>query len=224
MLYMNGKFYYMYPVILTFIPFGTVLVEGLSKRKWIKGFIVAIYLLVGVLFIPHGMAVTRLDNYLKEFYPYEGNKEIEGGEFAVSFSERYSDLVWNEVLGELHDTVDSLNSEGISIPMIWGKHYSQAGIIQLMKDEHQLPDAFSYHGSFYTWSPYSGNMPKSILALSYGDVDFFEPFFAEVVKLNSIYDPYADEPQNLYQHIYLCRNPKYSFKEIKSLFKDRIFE
>lgn len=55
--------------------------------------------------------------------------------------------------------------------MIWGKHYGQAGAVNLLGSNFHLPKAFSYHGSFYSRTP-KGIMPNIIIALSYCVGDF----------------------------------------------------
>lgn len=104
-----------------------------------------------------------------------------------------------------------------------GKHYAQAGAVDLFGETYNLPKAFSYHGSFYSWAP-QGKMPNMVIALSYQVDDFFEPYFDEVTLVKSIYNPFADTEEELYQRIYICRKPKQDFEKMKELFKNRIFE
>ena len=93
----------------------------------------------------------------------------------------------------------------------------------LLGKEYNLPKAFSYHGSFYSWTP-NGEMPNTIIALSYQVGDFFNPYFEEVILVKTIYNPYADNEEELYQRIYVCSKPKQNFEKMKVLFSTRIFE
>lgn len=104
-----------------------------------------------------------------------------------------------------------------------GKHYGQAGAVNVLGSGYNLPKAFSYHGSFYSWAP-EGEMPQTILALSYDVGDFFNPYFEEVKLVKTIYNPYADNEEELYQRIYVCKKPRQNFDKMKTLFKTRIFE
>jgi len=124
---------------------------------------------------------------------------------------------------ELQSVADSLPENEKVNSLIWGKHYSQAGAINLFGELYHLPKSFSYHGSFYSWTP-SGKMPNTIIALSYRVGDFFTPYFEEVKLARTIYNPYADNEEELYQRIYICKKPKQDFDQMKDLFKARIFE
>ena len=106
---------------------------------------------------------------------------------------------------------------------ILGKHYGQAGTVNLLGVDYNFPKAFSYHGSFYSWVP-KGQMPITIIALSYRVGDFFSPYFEEVRLVRTIYNPYADNEEEQYQRIYVCKKPKQDFDKMKELFKTRIFE
>ncbi|MCB0445712.1 MAG: hypothetical protein KDC68_08710 [Gelidibacter sp.] len=95
--------------------------------------------------------------------------------------------------------------------------------MDLFGTSYNLAKAFSYHGSFYSWTP-KGEMPNTVIALSYQVGDFFKPYFDEVTLVKSIYNPYADNEEELYQKIYICRKPHQDFEKMTQLFKDRIFE
>lgn len=219
----NGKTYYFYPIILTLIPFGAIFWEQLllQKRKWMM-YLLSILLLSGAVLIPFGMPVYSFNHYLSEIYPFE-KKEIKGGKFAVKYDEYYTKQKWATTLQELKSVYDSLPPQERKITKIWGKHYGQAGAVNVLGSGYNLPKAFSYHGSFYSWAP-EGEMPQTILALSYDVGDFFNPYFEEVKLVKTIYNPYADNEEELYQRIYVCKKPRQSFDKMKTLFKTRIFE
>jgi hypothetical protein len=223
----QGKGYYFYPIALTILSFGAVFWENiiLAKRKWLiypMGFI----LLLGVFLIPFGMPVFPLQSYLKHDYQYENREVIAGGEFNIRFEERYSKEKWTNTLKELKSVYDSLSLIEKKNSMIWGKHYGQAGAVNLFKEQYDLPTAFSLHGSFYSWLP-EGEMPNTTIAIRYSNAegsDFFEPFFNDVIAIKSIYNPYADDDEKLWQTIFICKKPKQTFDELKILFNDRIYE
>jgi hypothetical protein len=219
----NGKPYYFYPIILTILPFGGIFWEQtiLQKKRWIIYPITALLLLAAVL-IPFGMPVYTFNHYLQSVYKYE-KKDIEGGKYAVKYDEYYTKEKWKQTMQQLKSVYDSLPTNEKQNCKIWGKHYGQAGAVNLLRAEYNLPKAFSYHGSFYSWTP-KARMPTVIIALSYRVGDFFSPYFDEVKLVRTIYNPYADNEEELYQRIYVCRNPKQDFDKLKELFKNRIFE
>lgn len=220
----KGKGYYFYPIILTILPFGGIFWEQiiLPKRKWLIYPIVSI-LLIGVFLIPFGMPVFSLESYIKHDYPYENREVVKGGQFNVKFDERYSKEKWTKTLKELKDVYDSLPKREKNNTIIWGKHYAQAGVVNLFNERYDLPMAFSLHGSFYNWVP-TGDMPKTTICLGYNVGDFFKGYFDEVIKVKTIYNPYSENKEEQHQHIYICKNPKQTFNELKTLFKDRVFE
>jgi hypothetical protein len=220
----QGKGYYFYPIVLTILPFGGVFWENiiLPKRKWLI-YPVGSILSIGIVLIPFGMPVFPLESYLKYDYPYENREVVEGGQFSVSFEERYSKEKWAVTLSELKTVYNSIPNTEKNNTIIWGKHYAQAGAVNLFRDRYDVPKAFSLHGSFYNWVP-EGKMPETTICLGYNIGDFFKEYFYEVTKVKTIYNPYSENEEELHQHIYICKKPKQTFDELKTLFKDRVFE
>jgi hypothetical protein len=218
----NGKPYYFYPLILTIIPFGAIFWEQMvTQKKWVM-YPVVVLLLLGAVIIPFGMPVYTFNRYLEKVYPFE-KKDIEGGQYAVKYDEYYTKEKWETTMQQLKSVYDSLPANEKQPCMIWGKHYGQAGAVNLLGADYDLPKAFSYHGSYYSWTP-NGQMPPTIIALSYRVGDFFSPYFDDLTLVRTIYNPYADNEEELYQKIYICKKPKQDFTKMKALFKTRIFE
>ncbi len=219
----NGKSYYFYPIVLTIIPFGAIFWEQivLNKRKWVI-YPITISLLLSSVFIPFGMPVYSFNRYITKIYPFE-KKEIEGGKYAIKYDEYYTNQKWEITMQDLKSVYDSLPLAERKNCVIWGKHYGQAGAINLLGSKYNLPKAFSYHGSYYSWTP-KGEMPNTIMTLSYRVGDFFSDYFDEVKLVRTIYNPYADNEEELYQRIYICKKPKQNFEKMKEIFKTRIFE
>ncbi len=221
--YKNGKQYYFYPIILTLLPFGAIFWDQVvfNKRKWVF-YPISILLTLGAILIPFGMPVYGFSHYIDTIYPFE-KKEIKGGKYGIEYDEYYTQEKWKTTLKELESTYNSLSEKETENSMIWAKNYAQAGAVNILGKPYNLPKAFSYHGSFYNWAP-TGEMPNTIIALSYQVGDFFLPYFEEVELVKSIYNPYANTEEELYQRIYICKTPKQNFSELKKLFKTRIFE
>lgn len=224
--YGQGKSYYFYPIVLTVLPFGGVFWESviLKKRNWPIYPLSFLLIVSGVLFLPFSLPVTTLDSYLQNEYKYE-HKAVDGGKYAVK-EERYSKLKWQETLLELKAVYERLSENERENCLIWGKHYGQAGAIALFGAQYGLPKPFSLHGSFYLWLP-EGEMPDTIIALRYSGAagsDFFAPYFEEVNAVKTIYNPYADKAERVWQTIFVCKKPRQDFDTLKNLFANRIFE
>ena len=220
----KGKGYYFLPIALTMLPFGGVFWEQviLSRRKYLI-YPLGFCLSAGVLLIPFGMPLFPLKDYLEHDYPYENKKVVNGGEFNVAFEERYSEEKWTLILKELKVVYDGLSPNEREKTLIWGKHYGQAGAVNLFGDRYDIPKAFSLHGSFYNWIP-QGEFPETTICLSYNVGEFFNEYFSDVVKVKTIHNPYSENEEELHQHIYICKGPKQSFDELKILFQNRVFE
>ncbi len=221
----KGKVYYFFPIILTMLPFCGIFWERKikPKRNWLLYFFLGILLISSVL-IPFGMPVYSFSHYLNSVYKYSP-KEIKNGKEVLPMQEYYAKEKWKETLTQLQVIYDSLPVDEKNNCLIWGKHYSQAGAVELFRNDYGLPHAVSYHGSFYAWAP-TGKMPETVIAFCYNDAgdSFFNPFFAEVIPVRKIYSNYASSEGWVVQTIYVCKKPKQSFDKMKELFKLRIFE
>jgi hypothetical protein len=221
----KGKAYYFFSIILTTLPFCGIFWERiiLPKKNWLL-YPLSFILLISAVLIPFGMPVYSFPHYLNSIYKYSP-KEIKNGKEVLPIQAYYAKEKWKETLTQLQLIYDSLPADEKNSCLIWGKHYSQAGAVELFRNDFGLPHAFSYHGSFYTWVP-TGKMPEMVIAFCYNDAgdNFFDPFFEEVVPVRKIYSNYASAEGWVVQTIYVCKEPKQSFDKIKELFKTRIFE
>jgi hypothetical protein len=223
--YCQGKAYYFLPIVLTILPFSGIFWESIiqPKRKWIL-YPMSIVLLIAAVLIPFGIPVYSFQHYLNSVYKYSP-KEIKNGKPVLQLEEYLASERWKTTMQELKSVYDSLPADEKKSCLIWGRHYSQAGMVQLFKDDYGLPDAFGYHGSFYSWAP-KGEMPETVIAVCHNDAGdhYFDPFFGEVIPVRKIYSDYASIEGWVVQTIYICKKPKQSFDRMKELFKDRIFE
>lgn len=218
----KSKTYYFYPAIITLLIFGSVWFEQrvLNWRKWMLYPITGLLFLSGVMLMPFGLAILPLNSFIK----FARLKE-ENGRVAV-YQEYYSQYKWKKTMAALQQVYDSLPPLEKKDALIWGKHYSQAGAVNLFRKNYNLPKAISYHGSFYLWVPTKGELPTTVIAFTNGEagIDFFPDFFNNVTAVKKIYNPYADFEKDLWQTIYICKSPKTNFGGLKKEFKSRVFE
>ncbi len=219
----KSKAYYFYPAMITLIIFGSIWFEQriLSKRQWILYPTTALLILSGIVLVPFGLAVLPKDTFIK----FAGI-EKKDNRYEIEYKEYYSKLQWKKTMDGLQAVYDSLPMNESKDCLIWGKHYSQAGGVNLFRENYKMPKAISYHGSFYLWTPEKGELPKTIIAFSNGEagIDFFQYFFKSVVAVKRIYNPYADDEKDLWQTIYICNEPKLNFEQLRIEFNTRIFE
>ncbi len=218
----KSKAYYFYPVILCLLPFGCIWFEQkvLAFRAWIIYPVTGLLLAVGFVMVPFGLALMPLQSFIKFAHLKQKN-----GHYEVEYTEYYAKEKWHKTLVQLAAVYDSLPATEKQGCLIWGKHYSQAGMVNLFRKQYGLPAAFSYHGSFYLWAP-TGNMPQTVIAFTNDEagIDFFQDFFNTVIPVRRVYNPYADFDKDRWQTIYICKDPKQNFAGLKTDFRKRIFE
>jgi hypothetical protein len=204
------------------IALGSIRLERLlvARTIWLTYIVTILFVLSGIVMLPWGISVLPLDTFIKVYGLKKDNSH-----YSMHFSEYYSQSKWKNTLTALSLVYDSLPEAEKSTCLIWGKHYSQAGAVDLYGRDYHLPGSFSYHGSFYLWAP-SGQMPKTVIGYTNGEagIDFFENYFDSVRVAGRVFNPYADFDKDLWQTIYICRGPKQNFNDMKVIFKDRVFE
>lgn len=219
----KSKAYYFYPCMICLMIFGSIWFEQqiLSFRKWIMYPAAALLLTSGFILVPFGLAVMPLESFIKF-----AHLKKEDGHYQVHYQEYYTKEKWENTLTQIKSVYDSLPTQEKQTCLIWGKHYSQAGIVNLYRQQYGLPKAISYHGSFYLWVPREGVMPQTIIAFTNGEasINFFKSFFNTVIPVRKIYNPYADFDKDLWQTVYICKDPKQSFADLKEEFRSRVFE
>jgi hypothetical protein len=217
----RGKSYYYFPIILCVLPFGAVYAEQLfGKRKWILTSYLAILVLFGLLILPRGVSVLPLDKYIR-FYQIKPNSD---NKIPIDFENYYSKSIWDQVLTSVSRTYKSLPLNEQKECLVWGRHYSQAGGINLLGVKWGLPKAFSFHSSFYNWVPgFSDKITVIVIADPAWDKDHWLRFFNEVEQVSIIPNPYNADLKWDYQRVYLCRKLKYNSAQLKEIFKNEIY-
>lgn len=224
----KSKAYYFSSAMLTLMAFGGVWFEQnvLSKRNWLIYPIAAVLIVSGAIIAPFGLSLLPLDTFQKYAKLKMKDNRLQNERFQVDYQEYFTQTKWKNTLTALKTVYDSLPQNERKSCMIWGKHYSQAGGVNLYRADYGLPKAFSYHGSFYLWTPESGQMPETVIAFTNGEaqIDFFQDFFDSVVAVKKVYNPNASFDKDIYQTIFICKKPKQDFAGLRIAFKKRIFE
>ncbi len=224
----KSKAYYFIAPMLTLLIFGGIWFEQriLSKRRWVIYPVSIVMLASGILIAPFGLAILPNDIFAKFAKLEMKNGRFQNEDFKVDCQEYYSQIKWKNTLGALKEVYDSLPFKERERSLIWGKHYSQAGGVNLYGAKYGLPKAFSYHGSFYLWSPEKGIVPETIIAFTNGEAEigFFQGFFNSVVAVKRVYNPHAGLDNDIWQTIFICKNAKQDFAGLRREFKTRVFE
>lgn len=221
LIFAKGKSYYYFPVVLGSLPLGAVLFEKiLGQRMWILKAYLSLIFLAGAILLPHGLPILPLEKYVK-YYRLDKNAD---GKIPLPLENYYSKVIWNKIIKSVNNQYQSLSPEEQKNCLVWGRHYSQAGGINLLGRKNGLPSAFSFHGSFFKWVPeFSDSITIIVISDFSWDREHWLRYFNEVEEVDTIENIYAPDIEWQKQHIFLCRKLKYCSSELKNMFKDEIF-
>lgn len=217
----KGKSYYYFPVILTALPAGAVLAQQLAvKRKWILTSLLVFTSIIGFVALPFGVPVLPLKTFISVYHL----KPNEDGRYKIPFENYYSKEIWNRALTEVETIYTKLPEQEKQKCLVWGRHYSQAGGINLLGEKRNLPKAFSFHSSFYNWVPdFEKDATIIVIADPEWDMEHWQRFFSSVEEMNVIENYYTQDKKWYFQRIFLCRGLKNNSAELKAIFKDEIY-
>ena len=159
--------------------------------------------------------------YKRQLYRLKKNSDQK---IPLTFENYYSKGLLDQVLTTVDSVYRNLPASEQKECLIWGRHYSQAGGINLLGRKYGMPPAISFHSSFYNWVP---EFPAGITMIVISDVSWDKEhwlrYFTDVQEVVSVENPYASDKKWYEQHIFLCRNLKYSSAELKVKFSNQIF-
>lgn len=217
----KGKTYYYFPIILGVLPLGAVFFERLLQhRKALLIVYVVILVFFGIVILPKGMPILPLDKYVK-LYKLKKNSD---NKIPLTFENYYSKGIWDQLLVSVDSTFRNLPATEQKSCLIWGRHYSQAGGINLLGRKYGLPPAISFHSSYYKWVPdFPANLTMIVISDYSWDKEHWLRYFSDVQEVDRIENLYASDKEWYVQHVFLCRNLKYSSDELKVKFRNQIF-
>lgn len=217
----KGKSYYYLPIILGLIALSAVYYETLLQNKnWIIYTYLSILMIMGIYLLPNAMPLLKLERYIS-FYRKDKN-EVEN--IPLQFDNFYYEELWNPIMKSVKECYESLPEEEKQKCLVWGRHYSHSGAINLFSKKHNLPQAFSFHSSFYTWIP---EFSRDAIIIAIADKGWtkqhYLKYFDEVQELHAINNPYALNESWSVHTIFLCRKLKYNSSELRQIFKNEIY-
>jgi hypothetical protein len=217
----KGKSYYYFPVILAALPVGAVFAEQIfSNRKLLFAGWLSLTSIVGLFALPFGIPVLPL----KTFIGVYNLKPNDDGRYNIPFENYYSKEIWNQVLSCVEKTCENLPQAEQKRCLVWGRHYSQAGGINLLGERRSLPKAFSFHSSFYSWVPeFEKEATIIVIADPAWDAEHWLRYFNSVTEMSTIENHYTQDKKWYFQKVFLCRGLKYNSAELKEIFKYEIY-
>ncbi|MBT8263259.1 MAG: glycosyltransferase family 39 protein [Bacteroidia bacterium] len=212
---LRGKSYYTMGVFPVLIAAGCVAVEKVIKNNFLRLVIPALIVLITLPLLPMGLPIyseAGLVAYFKDLeedYGMEIGRRFEDGTIH-SLPQDYADqLGWEELTKITNEAYNMIPENERAKAIIYGSNYGQAGAIAVIGKKYDLPEAVSFHESFFYWIP--KQFDPDIEYLVYINDEMGENvrnLFAEIEEIGSISNMNAREYGTT---VYLCSKPRSSF-------------
>ena len=216
--YLKAKAYYAIGLYPVFIAFGSVYIEKLLSRGWVKYLRVPVVLVPVLIFIP--VSTIMLPIYSpaqilgkKELFDKYGANRWEDGE-NHNLPQDYADMIgWKELV-HLSDSAFSLVNEK-DRTIIHCDNYGEAGAINYYSAQ-AYSEAYSMNADYINWYPLDEFEIVNVILVQNKDDDDPErkrerEFFEEVKLIGKITNKNAREAGT---SVYLLRGAKVSINNI----------
>lgn len=196
-LIVKAKPYYLGPAYPVLLAGGSVFLEKYfikGRTGWQKPvFVLAIAIL----------CILNLPNSALPIHP-----------ISETTNNDYKDMVgWNEMVSSVASAYDKLSDDEKKACIIFTGNYGEAGCINFLGKKYGLPQAFSAHNSHWIWGPPSKE-PSVVIVLGAGEKEDLLPHYEEVVDAGTITNRYGVQNEEYGQHFYVCRGPRFRFREV----------
>ena len=215
LIFLSGKSYYSMGAYTMLFAAGGVAVENFLERKsaYLKYLIIVLMLVATIPVIPYGLPVLRIEKmkqycaFMKDNYNIVSPLYWEDGNI-YSLPQDFADMHgWEELAQRVSEFYYSLPPDERKSCMIYGGGYSHASSLLYYKKKHNLPEVFSFNGSFIMWAPDSVDFDRQILV---DDVFHTQSSWFENMDLvDQIQNPNARDPG----YIYYRTDPKIDVKQ-----------
>jgi 4-amino-4-deoxy-L-arabinose transferase-like glycosyltransferase len=144
------------PIYPVMFAAGAALLDRLGReRAWLR-WVTALFLVVnGLVFLPIGTPVLPPGLLVPYVARLGVVPQIEAGEGKTSplpqwFADRTG---WEELAQDVEAAVTSLTPEERASAVIFAPSYGQAGAIELLLADRDMPPVYSGHNTYYLWGP-----------------------------------------------------------------------
>jgi hypothetical protein len=214
-LLLHGKSYYAAGIYPLLIASGAVFCERIFQKEIWRVAVTTLLVLVTWTVFPMGVASKSPEKLVLYFDKmarlthndavrrYENNKYYQ---LPQDYADR---LGWDELASLTNQAWRQVRQKDQCL--IYAENYGQAGAINIVGRQYQMPAAISFGDNFRYWIPKS--LDKEITEFIYindqpgADV---VALFGEIIEIGRISNPMARE---FGTGVFLCRNPKLSFNE-----------
>jgi hypothetical protein len=189
----GGKSYYLAPLALVLAPAASVAIEASATRRrtmvtlLVVGALVSLPMTMPVLPPEQADAVAAV------------NKEL--GEMVG----------WDDLAHQVADISRGLSPDEQATAVVFTGDYSEAGVVELYRDELGLPPAFSGHNSYADWGrPPDGALPVIIIGIDASRLTWCR----DLTYVGPITNRWDVDNEESGQPIHLCRSMSRDWSEI----------
>ncbi|HZD24006.1 MAG TPA: glycosyltransferase family 39 protein [Acidimicrobiia bacterium] len=189
----GGKAYYVAPMYPALLAGGAIWFEGLSRlgRRWVTGLAavgVAVGLLVALPLLPVDQA-GALDAT---------------GELGETVG-------WPDLIDQIEVAYEMIPAEARDDAVVFTGTYGEAGAVDVLGRNSDLPAAASGHNNYWLWGPPATNGPIIGVGFVEGEL---EPICPDIVTISTLGNPHGVENEVVGQPLLLCLNPSGRLAEI----------
>ncbi len=215
LIFFSGKSYYsMVAYAMLFAAGGVALEHWLEKKSaHLKYLLIVLLIIATIPILPYGLPVLKMDKmkqycaFMKDHFNmvrpliWEDGKEYP---LPQDFADMHG---WEELARRVSRFYHSLPPEEQKSCMIHGGGYSHASSLLYYKKKYNLPDVFSFNGSFIMWAPDSIDFDRQILVDDVFNTE--SSWFENMVLVDQIQNLNARDPG----YIYYRTDPKIDVKQ-----------
>ena len=225
MIAIKAKIYYISPAYPMLLAPGALVTEKFIRRlnwNWLKPAFIGILLIFGIIVTPIAIPVLPVETLIKyEVFlgivpPQTERVELEA--LPQHFADRFG---WKEMVATVAKVYQNLSPEEQNKCVIFVRNYGEAGAIDFFGKKYNLPKAICAHNNYWLWGQDQVDKAYDV-AIVFGWSrniqenldDLRSPDRFEHVELAATTKCRYCMPFENNRPIFLCRNPKFSFKDI----------
>jgi hypothetical protein len=210
----NSKSEYLGPMFPMLFSVGAVSFEKFILKydwKWLKPVTLAMLMLSGVILAPFALALLPVETFINYstllgVTPSSSEKK-EISELPQHYADRFG---WPEMVATIAEVYDTLTAAEKTKCVILANNYGEAGAIDFLGRQYNLPKAISGHNNYWLWGPRDAD--GSVIIHLGGSETAWKEDYAEVI-LADVFSHDLCMPYENNLPIWICRNRRSLLRE-----------